>query len=259
MRKIRRWWRRFWGGLRIRKRRNEVAEALRLHFNLPSLPLLAARGSRGNDSTYLVSHSKTILGMLRLVNPHSSRGGPSTPMPYQLELGAARIDREWKAYLKGYAAGLTPKPLWRTDDALLCEYLPCRPLQEDFSGWETICGAARALQALHQTGLTHMDASCANILNDKAGGRLVFIDFEYTPTPETSPAAQRVYDHLALLESSWKFIPEEKHGDYAAWLDYFKSCLDDDMRRVNLAPLKPALTRVLNAPVLGAKIRQSFY
>ncbi|MCK5518968.1 MAG: hypothetical protein KAI61_06095, partial [Alphaproteobacteria bacterium] len=85
-----------------------------------------------------------------------------------------------------------------------------------------------------------------------------FIDFEYMPAPNILPPAQRVYDHLRLIEAAWKFIPEDKKADFGVWLDYFTSCLDDEMRQVDLSLIERDLSRVLEEKELGTRIRQLF-
>lgn len=251
MRHLKRWWRGFCGERLNSPRRTEIAEELRQSFGLEHPPRLHLRGSRGHDGTYLVEN----IGILRLANPHKNRPLPASDMPFVLSQTPLRIDREWNAYGKCAPLGLTPKPLWRTHDALLCEYLPCRPLQAELardpaSAWEILLRASQAIHRLHQAGIVHMDMSLANILADDAAQKLTFIDFEYAPAPHISPAAARVYDHLRLLESTWKFIPPSLRADGGPWLDTVAGFFDSDMRRVHLDVLKPALGRICQAPEL---------
>lgn len=260
MRKLKRLFQRLWGELRLSPRRAEVIRELRAFFKLKANPRLVPSGGRGHDSTYFVFDGRTPLGVLRLANPYKKRSLPSPVMPFRLENTSARITREFAAYGAGAGAGLTPKPLWRTQDALLCEYLPLRPLQDMIGAapeksWDILCAATTALRRLHGAGLTHMDASLANILGDAQLGRIAFVDFEYAPAEGLSPAAQRVYDHLRLLESAWKFIPPALQKDPARWLACLGACLDDEMRHVDLIPLAPALERILQVPELAAALR----
>lgn len=257
MRKIKRAWQRLRGEFLIRPRRAEIAGELQAHFRLSSPPQFVPSGSRGHDSGYTVRDEERILGMLRLVNPHKSRPDPAAGMPFILEDGPSRITREWQAYTRGASYNLTPKPLWRTYDALLCEYLPLRTmhamlLEKPERAWELVTAAMKALHRLHQTGITHMDVSLANALADENLEKIYFIDFEYGPASGISPAQQRVYDHLRLLESTWKFTPDK---NAAPWIEALKHCLDGDMRRADLKPLTRALSRILSEPTLVTELR----
>jgi len=263
MRRLRRWWRQLVGEFRIRARRRAVADEIAAALKLASAPRLTRHGQRGHDSIYHVSNQTGTFGVLRLVNPYRKRTPPGPQLPYVLLKPALRLQREWEAYSSGSSAGLTPRPLWRASDALLCEYLPYRPLQDFLlkdpaSAWDLLLRASQALHALHQSGVTHMDASLANMLVDPGLTRIVLIDFEYAPAADLSFAEQKVYDHLRLLESTWKFI---RPGDRAAsqrWLDCVSAALDEEMRRVSLHRLEPALGRILNHPDIAGPLKRLF-
>jgi len=236
------------GERRIAARRRAVAQELQGALKLPPVRLKKT-GNRGHDSNYIVSTKDGIVGILRLVNPHRHRPSPPASSPMALPAAAERLQHEWQCLAAGAAAGLTPKPLWRADDALLCAYLPYKSLQEKFerrkeSGWELAAAACRRIAALHALGVTHMDMSMSNVLASADGNHLAFIDFEYGPAPGLPVAAQRLFDHLRLIESIWKFLPAETRGDFAPWLNAFAAVVDDDMRAVDLSRLAPALSRI---------------
>ena len=260
--RIKRWWKRLLSDIRVRKRVEAIAGELQRHFGIPYKPLMIRSGGDGIDNIYFASYADEILGVLRLSEPGKKSKTLPPDRPYAVMDAEKRIDYEWAMYTKGAAHGLTPRPLWRTHDALLCEHLPCKKLQtvlekEPDEAWNILCRAARAVQQLHEAGITHMDVCLQNMLAD-ARGRIYFIDFEYMPALHVPPSAQRVYDHLRLVEAAWKFIPEDKESGFGAWLDYFSSCMDDEMRQVDLSLLERDLTRLLAAPVLGARIRSLF-
>jgi predicted Ser/Thr protein kinase len=259
---IRRWWQKLSGSIRPSRRAAGVAEELRRDLNLPGIPLLTRRGGDGTDNIYLVSCAGKTIGVLRLADPSRKGRAPPAGRPYAAMETEKRIAYEWTMYAKGAESGLTPKPLWRAPDALLCEYLPGQKLhaaleKDPAAAWDILCRAARAVELLHKAGITHMDVSLHNMQAD-GEGHIYFIDFEYAPAPHVPPPAQRVYDHLRLIESTWKFIPDSKKADFGVWLDYFSGCLDDEMRQVKLKTLEPSLKRVLAAPALGDKLRQLF-
>ncbi len=221
---------------------------------------LKRQGLHGRDNIYMVMRGRERIGILRLVNPHKKRKPLPVDLPYAAPPDTAKkIEREWSAYATGALNGLTPKPLWRTSDAILCEYLPYKTLLTELDknpeqAWNILCRASKALQTLHRAGLVHMDSCLQNMLGDQQG-KIWFIDFEYMPAAHIPAPAQRVYDHLRLVETAWKFIPEDKRNDYAGWVDVFSGSLDQEMRGVSLAPLMPALPRSMAAP-FGSRIRE---
>lgn len=263
MRIVRRWGQQLKSDILLRKRVAEVKSALQEKLGLSAKPRLTRRGLHEHDNIYLVTSRGKTLGILRLANPHKKRKPLPTGMPNAALLDTAkRIEHEWTAYKKGSEAGLTPKPLWHAADALMCEYLPGRPLIAQIEkapdkAWEILLRAARAVQKLHAAGLVHMDCCPQNMIGD-ALGNVYFIDFEYVPASNVPPPAQRVYDHLRLIETAWKFIPDGKKAEFGPWLEYFSGCLDDEMRHVKLKLLSPALPRILAAKDFSAALRLAF-
>lgn len=263
LRKIRRWLRKRASEQQIRPRRAEVLAAIAKDLNLPTLPTFKVAGEGGHDGIYYLSHEGKPLGVLRLVNPFKKRIPPGDEMPFALEDSSKRIARERDAYTVGAAFNLTPKPLWHCDDALMCEWLPYTPLHKALlanphNAWPMLARATDAVGALHKTGITHMDVSLANIIADADMQHLVFVDFEYSPSPQLSLAEQKLYDHLRLVESTWKFIPAGERGNWQAWFNTFEKHVDADMRKVNIEKLEPALGRLLKADGLGDALRNLF-
>ena len=265
MRAVKRWYHRKIADMKIYPRSLEVAGLLQTHFDLEDMPHLRRAGTAGHDNNYFVEHPADghVMGVLRLVNPHRTRPNPKADQPFIFEQPAARLEREWNAYARGSDLGLTPKPLWRTDDALLCEYLPYTTLlrlQEDdpYKSWEIIVHAAQRIRDLHTTGITHMDICLANMLSDENLAPAVFVDFEYAPAFHISPALQRTYDHLRLIESSWKYIPANLRGNFAPWLDVFVTALDADMKAAGIDMLRPALSRMLADDTMRLAIESLF-
>lgn len=133
MRKLKRWWRRFYSEFRLRKRVQEITKELQDSLKLEHPPVLKSAGSAGHDSIYGVfDHEGKQIGVLRVLNPWRERGFFAGDSPFLLTQPEERIEREWNAYRQGAVCNLTPKPLWRTKDALLCAYLPYPPLWKNF-------------------------------------------------------------------------------------------------------------------------------
>lgn len=263
LRKIRRWLRKRASEQQIRPRRAEVLAEIAKDLNLPTLPKFKVAGEGGHDGIYYLSHDNKPLGVLRLVNPYKKRIPPSDEMPFALEDSDKRIARERDAYTLASPLKLTPKPLWYREDALMCEWLPYKPLHKTLlanphQAWPMLMRAADAVGELHKTGLTHMDVSLANIIADADMQHLVFVDFEYSPAPTLNVAEQKLYDHLRLVESTWKFIPADERGNWQGWFNTFEKHVDADMRKVNIQKLAPALGRLLKADGLGEALRSLF-
>jgi hypothetical protein len=197
---------------------------------------------------FLVKDARGIVGALRLCNPHLRRRPPSADMPFAVMSDGERLSREWRCYAEAGPAGITPNPLWRDEDALVCEFvagprLSDRLSQEPSSFWELLVLASRALGNLHALAITHMDASLANTID--AGGGCRLIDFEYGPRAGITLEQQMAYDHLRLLESSLKFMPVGEQAGVGIWLETLDSMLPMQVRDVEIAPLAPAIARVL--------------
>ncbi|MCP5149864.1 MAG: hypothetical protein H6982_03855 [Chromatiales bacterium] len=233
----------------IRPRRAEVTRELERH--LGGRIRLRPRGARGRDTIYRVDRAGVPLGVLRLANPHRRRAQLERSMPFRwIEDDRQRIAREHDAFAAGAPSGLTPRPLWQCGDALLVEHvrLPrgidlLRASPGRF--WPLNIAVTTALARLHRLGFTHMDASLANALVAEDLSRVVLIDFEYGPAPDLSSAEQRLYDHLRLLESGMKFMPETVRGEIDGWVATLGSTLDSAALAADVARLRPALGRLL--------------
>ena len=176
MRALSRFLRREYGSLRIAPRKRRLIGQLSTHFQHPVS--LHRAGSRGRDSVFLVKDRRAMLGALRLCNPYLRRRPLSADMPFTTLSDGERLSREWHCYAKAGPAGITPSPLWRDDDALMCAFvagsrLSDRLSQDPSSFWGLLVRASRALTSLHALGITHMDASLANAIDTDDGCRLI--------------------------------------------------------------------------------------
>ncbi len=261
MRTIKRWLRYQYAEYRISKRRNIIQSQLveilggKIRFQLS--------GNRGQDSIYIIHCNDVPKAMLRLVNSHRKEKEMDMAMPYVPLSANERLSREWNAYQSGAEKELTPHNLWRCEDAILCEYLPFDNLHNkllkipaDF--WQLIILASQRLGELHGTGITHMDASLANILTDRSSKNLVFVDFEYGPKEGLDIWQQQAYDYLRLLESSIKFMPPSINTEHRAWLELLFTITNKETKKADLAPLLPALTRLQADSCLWLAVQQVF-
>lgn len=247
----------------MRHRRREVARELQQELNLPSPPKLFERGNLGHDSNYNVFSGGEQIGVLRLVNPHKRRPEPPAEMPFRIAGPSLRIKHEFDIYGRGAASGLTPEPLWMAPDALFCRYLPYRPLMtwvkkvDDI--WPLLIEGSATLHRLHvEVGIGHMDASLGNVIASRDRAKHALVDFEYLPAEDVSFAEQRIYDHLRLVHSSWKFIKADQRRAFGPWLEQLAGYLDDDMRQADFTRIAPALENVLNDEAWRVALRELF-
>lgn len=123
--------------------------------------------------------------------------------------------------------------------------------------------AARRICDLHRAGIMHMDANLSNILSDADFNNIVFIDFEYKPAPYLTLAEQKIFDHLRVLESVVKFIPDpvlhsfilkNSEGD---WFNIvMNSFTEAELKSIRLAAIAPALERILSYPAFHEAVQK---
>ena len=251
--------RREYADLRIARRKRQLIQQLSTYFDRPVS--LRRAGARGRDSVFVVKVMHESVGVLRLCNPHLQRKPLSSDMPFIMLSNDERLSREWRCLSKAGPAGITPNPLWRDTDALMCEFiagprLSDRLSQDPSSFWALLVRASRVLGALHALGVTHMDASLANTIDADNGCRL--IDFEYGPRAGITLEQQMAYDHLRLLESSLKFMPRREQERIDSWLEALDAALPKRARQIDIAPLAPAITRVLACRDLNHRLAVFF-
>lgn len=261
MRALSRWAKRTYAEYRLGTRRRALC--VEIGAQLGERVTLERAGSRGRDSIYVARTSDGIAGALRVVNPYLRRKALGAGMPFETLPVTERLDREWHCYAAGAKVGLTPRPVWRGEDALLCEYIRGERLSDRLSArpqefWPLIVAGTRAIAALHCTGVTHMDASLANMVAESETERIVLIDFEYGPRQGLSAAEQRAYDHLRLLESVIKFMPAAAGAPWEPWIAALETCVDGEARHADITALVPALGRVLAAPHLRRALTRVF-
>ena len=251
--------RREYAHLRIAGRKRRLIEQLSIHFGHPVS--LCRAGARGRDSVFVVKDECQTMGAIRLCNPHLRVSALSSDMPFIILSNDERLSREWRCFAEASPAGITPRPLWRDEDALMCEFiagprLSDRLSQDPSSFWELLIRTSRALGRLHALDITHMDASLANTIDAGDGCRL--IDFEYGPRADISLEQQMAYDHLRLLESSLKFMPRRVRLRIDSWLEVLDVVLPKRTREVDIEPLAPAITRVLACHGLNHRLAAIF-
>jgi len=187
----------------IRKRVREITAELKRQFPLKAL--IPSSHSGGFDSIYfLEDHGGQRFGVLRLNNPHQKRKVVHTDLPRRSPSPRERIDREWRAYAVLGPLGITPQPLWRSDDAVVCSYSAfpnLRRLMED--GFPELRPAlAAVLQSIgkmHDQGVVHLDLSPGNVLVCQTTLAPLLIDFEYVSLDGRSFEDDARYDWQQMI------------------------------------------------------------
>ena len=261
MRAISRWCKRQLGELMITGRRNALGRELAEIIGGPVK--MRSSGARGRDSIYFLEGAAGFRGVLRLANPHKRRKPLPADSPFTWPDTPTRLAREWAAYERGSAARLAPAPLWRCDDALVCERVAGPRLSDLLAVdphrfWALIGLATAGICRLHDCGLVHMDCCLANIIQVENDDSLRFIDFEYGPAPELSLQQQQAYDYLRLVESSLKFRPAEDGDGIHDWLKMLDASVSPDTRKVAFESLYPALGRLRQAQGISPLIARVF-
>lgn len=256
-------WRRQWRRKRALQQLAPRIASLRAELSVEfSRPVtLEVSGARGRDSIFIARDGSTPLAVVRVINPYLKRKPVPQDMPYSVGDGPVRLAREWHCYEQCGPVGIGPKPLWRTDDAIACEYIEGERLSsrldadvEEF--WPLNTQVSRLLGRLHAHGLVHMDASLANTVAGPQG--LCLIDFEYDAATHITPAQARCYDHLRLVESAIKVVPDTVVVDCGKWLEAVQTCESTEVLAAPLGKLAAALPRVFAHERLRAELSRCF-
>jgi predicted Ser/Thr protein kinase len=219
-------------------------------------------GGAGRSVVCRVMREGRPAACFRLATSNDAPSAASAaPSPFVRLSPEETVTREWEAYSCAAPHGLAPRPIWRDHRAIFSEYIDARPLADEAERGTRprlalAAEAAPAISRLHAAGVAHMDMSLSNILRDPASGGLFFVDFEYGPARGLTFEQQCLYDYLRLLESAWKFLtPEERREAGTLWDEALKNNAPAAVRAAGLAPLRPALGRMVSAPELTAFMR----
>ena len=197
-------WRRRFNELRaIDGRRCEIETELSRELNrLVELRSVGAR--RSYDEVFYAVSGPDRLGVVRVNSP--AKPGPSMPagdshlvVPLQT---VDRLDREWGSYVALSPDGLSPKPLWRCEDAIACEWLAWSRMsdlvRDPAAFWATAERVVPAVRRMHDAGVTHLDLNPGNVLLESGGDGVAFIDFEFAAADWAYTPLQQAYDYLRL-------------------------------------------------------------
>jgi serine/threonine protein kinase len=120
-----------------------------------------------------------------------------------------RIARESAVYERLSVHGLAPRLIARGIQFLANDYVPWERVSEVLRRdegvlWQVLPQMLRAVGAMHSLGVCHMDLNCGNILVSPERNRIVFIDFEYTPSRQLNQVDRFRFDYLRLAHNLLK-------------------------------------------------------
>ena len=233
---------------------------------------LKLTGGGGRDSIYHAMVDRRQVGVVRLVNPFKwrppTKKWPAGPSNLWWALAAdRRLNREWDVYGRLSPTKLTPAPVWRTHDAIMCTYFDGQSVSKRLAAerhrfWDLMKLVLLSLRRLHDHGATHMDAKVENILTDAEAWQFVFIDFDCTPPKWVEPPQQRAYDYLKLIDSSLRLVPPRDRENRRRWIGLLERTVDEETRQTNLdlLPQRRRTTRhIMRDPHLCRALRCVFH
>ena len=168
--------------------------------------LVPARSKGGYDQIYYAVSGSARRAVVRVNNPHKVKRDPVDPrLPLLALAPAARLEREWDAYVRLFPLGLSPQPLWRTEDAIACSWVDWGRASEALIQrrsriWPLAAVLFPAVRRMHDAGVVHLDLNLGNLLFAPDGSAVAMIDFEYGPAAWVSPEQQQAFDYLRLID-----------------------------------------------------------
>ena len=243
------WLRQIYGELRIARRRkeleHEISRSLRRELHL------SRYGNGRNDSIYLASNGAEKVAVLRVLNPAKKgflnwtwvakkRKNRASGSVKASVMGASSLNREWDLLMRLSDSGITPRPLWRTQDATAVAYLPGKRLRDLLTQkppeawWIWIDLTFAALNRLHRYGVAHNDANASNTLVNEPAGEVFFIDLDCGPKKMVLIEQQQILDYLKIVASILQIAPSIVRRDGKAWADAVGPHVPENLRIVGI-------------------------
>jgi len=211
----------------------------------------------GADINYYLLQEKKRVGMLRLaIADHADSDVAIVRFVKQ-----KRLAKEYEAYSKGSQYGLTPKVLFASSDALVCEYLEGKRAfdvvkDEKHRVWEVLFEAIEVYTKLHALGVTHLDATLKNFVVTSEGMKV--IDFEYYPSEALSLETQKAYDYVRIIEHTLRMIPKEEQEGYAPLVAFLKQRVPSEVKDASFDLVYGWLKNIENYPLYEALRKEVF-
>ncbi|MBT3595349.1 MAG: hypothetical protein HN758_09545 [Verrucomicrobia bacterium] len=250
---------------RLSARRVTLEEELTCYFKAP-IRLRPASAKGGYDEIYLAYTNAQKHAVVRLNNPYKTVNDPIGPWDPGVPLEATgRLDREWEAYQCLVQSSYSPKPLWRGEDVLVCEWLDWTRASVHLSRTRNDILKTSALifpilTYMHGQDLTHLDLNLGNFLLSPDLTKAVVIDFEFGPQAWVSLEQQMAFDYLRLLNDC---LRARRGGKYlleqlSSWLDLLGAHMDERAKDANLDFAPHVLKRLYEYPEVIHSLKALF-
>lgn len=167
--------------------------------------LVPARGKGGYDRLYDVEVGGQRLAIMRVKNRETDTALSGVANDLRRALTAdERLEHEWHAYTVLSARHLSPKPLWRTAEAIVSSYAPFPRASEMLRAdgqkiWVLLPHLFALVREMHAAKVVHMDLNLGNILVEPATNRAMAIDFEYAPAEALTFEQACLCDYLRVV------------------------------------------------------------
>jgi len=211
----------------------------------------------GADINYYVIKNKHKIGMLRLaIADHKD-----SSLPIVRFIKKKRLNKEYMAYSIGSNKELTPKVLFKSEDALVCEYLQGERvfdiLKKDKSQvWSLLTEAIKTYKSLHNLEITHLDATLKNFIIDNK--KMKVIDFEYYPSKELSVETQKAYDYIRIIEHTLRIIPNVNQKDYHEFITFLDKTIPNEVKNADLTLVKLWIKNIKTFPIYTSLNKEIF-
>jgi hypothetical protein len=184
--------------------REKLQAELSLFLKQPCC-LVPAMGKGGYDRLYYVDVEGQRLAIMRVKNSLADSAIVNTEQDIRVALSAdARLDHEWNAYTILSQKNLSPKPLWRTAEAIVSTYHPFKRASEILKAderqvWGLLPQLFSLVRSMHEEKIVHMDLNLGNILIDSGSSCAMAIDFEYVPAKTLTFEQACLCDYCRLV------------------------------------------------------------
>ncbi len=226
--------------------RGKLQEELSAFLQQPC-QLVPASGKGGYDRLFYVETQGQRIAMMRVKNNQAGKAAPSSSDALRRTLTPdERLDYEWAAYTALSQTKLSPKPVWRTQEAIVASYHPFPRASELLKAdeqrvWMLFPHLFALVRGMHAAQVVHMDLNLGNILVDPQTYEMMAIDFEYAPGATLSIEQAHLCDYLRLIND----LLRPRRGGRALQKDFNR--FTELLRRA----LPPGITRENVACIQG--------
>jgi len=232
-----------------------------------AVSLVPAVTKGGYDEVFYAQRDGQRLAVVRVNSPYKENHDPIGPLDAGVPLGPRdRIDREWQAYSQLAPLHLSPTPIWRSEDAMACAWLPWERAAHLMKSpgdrfWPLVDRIVSAIATMHQQQVSHLDLNLGNLLCEPQGRGIAFIDFEFGPREGVTWPQQCGYDYLRLIDNCTKRRRGGTHmlADIDQLIHLLDKHLPAEVRDADMRFSLVKLTILADQPALLSRLRTLFH